>query len=180
MSRMTTSTSRSSNEFSSTGRACNLMHARARTAGCRNGGGVSAEADPARSESAGHAWRRRPAGVCSDTPATAHIPVVILSANATPSQIERLLTAGAKNYLTKPFDIDPFLAVVDEFTAEAKRAPREFTPQATRSAGLLDCRRACRGRYHVAPTTPDTRCQAALTAGRARSHGIAGLASFFS
>ncbi|MDQ2660165.1 MAG: response regulator, partial [Verrucomicrobiota bacterium] len=47
--------------------------------------------------------------------ATATIPVVILSANATPSQIERLLTAGAKNYLTKPFDIDPFLAVVDEF-----------------------------------------------------------------
>ena len=53
-------------------------------------------------------------------PATAHIPVVILSANATPSQIERLLTAGAKNYLTKPFNIDPFLAVVDEFTAETK------------------------------------------------------------
>ena len=50
-------------------------------------------------------------------PATANTPVVILSANATPSQIERLLTAGAKNYLTKPFNIDPFLAVIDEFTA---------------------------------------------------------------
>jgi CheY-like chemotaxis protein len=48
-------------------------------------------------------------------PATASIPVVVLSANATPSLIERLLTAGARNYLTKPFDIDPFLAVVDEF-----------------------------------------------------------------
>lgn len=47
-------------------------------------------------------------------PATASIPVVVLSADATPSQIERLLTAGARNYLTKPFDIDPFLAVVDE------------------------------------------------------------------
>lgn len=51
-------------------------------------------------------------------PATADIPVVILSANATPSAIERLLAAGARNYLTKPFDIDPFLAVIDEFTAE--------------------------------------------------------------
>ena len=50
-------------------------------------------------------------------PATAQIPVVILSANATPSQIERLLTAGARNYLTKPFDIDMLLAVVDEFVA---------------------------------------------------------------
>ena len=50
-------------------------------------------------------------------PATAQVPVVVLSADATPSQIERLLTAGARNYLTKPFDIDPFLAVVDEMVA---------------------------------------------------------------
>jgi len=47
-------------------------------------------------------------------PETAKVPVVVLSADATPSQIERLLAAGARNYLTKPFDIDPFLAVVDE------------------------------------------------------------------
>ncbi|MEY2579768.1 MAG: hypothetical protein QOI49_2592 [Verrucomicrobiota bacterium] len=50
-------------------------------------------------------------------PATAKVPVVVLSADATPSQIERLLKAGARNYLTKPFDIDPFLAVVDEMVA---------------------------------------------------------------
>ena len=50
-------------------------------------------------------------------PATSTVPVVVLSADATPSQIERLLTAGARNYLTKPFDIDPFLAVVDEIVA---------------------------------------------------------------
>lgn len=47
--------------------------------------------------------------------ATSGIPTVVLSADATPSQIERLLTAGAKNYLTKPFDIEQFLAVVDEY-----------------------------------------------------------------
>ena len=52
-------------------------------------------------------------------PETANVPVVVLSADATPSQIERLLTAGARNYLTKPFDIDPFLAVVDEMVAAA-------------------------------------------------------------
>jgi CheY-like chemotaxis protein len=50
-------------------------------------------------------------------PQTSTVPVVVLSADATPSQIERLLTAGARNYLTKPFDIDPFLAVVDEMVA---------------------------------------------------------------
>jgi DNA-binding response OmpR family regulator len=52
------------------------------------------------------------------------VPVVVLSADATPSQIERLLTAGARNYLTKPFDIDPFLAVVDEMVSEPAPAPR--------------------------------------------------------
>jgi CheY-like chemotaxis protein len=52
---------------------------------------------------------------------TAQLPVVVLSADATSSQIERLLTAGARNYLTKPFDIDPFLAVVDEMVSD--RAP---------------------------------------------------------
>jgi CheY-like chemotaxis protein len=56
-----------------------------------------------------------------DDPVTAQVPVVVLSAVATPSQIERLLTAGARNYLTKPFEIDPFLAVVDEMISE--RAP---------------------------------------------------------
>jgi len=57
-----------------------------------------------------------------EDPATAEIPVVVLSADATPSQIERLLTAGAKNYLTKPFDIDSFLAVVDDFLEQGSRA----------------------------------------------------------
>jgi CheY-like chemotaxis protein len=57
-------------------------------------------------------------------PGTAHVPVVVLSADATPSQIERLLTAGARNYLTKPFDIDPFLAVVDEMVNASAPAGR--------------------------------------------------------
>jgi CheY-like chemotaxis protein len=57
-------------------------------------------------------------------PTTAQVPVVVLSADATPSQIERLLTAGARNYLTKPFDIDPFLAVVDEMMSERAPASR--------------------------------------------------------
>lgn len=46
-------------------------------------------------------------------PATACIPVVVISGDATPSQIERLLVLGARNYLTKPFSVEPFLAVVD-------------------------------------------------------------------
>jgi len=57
-------------------------------------------------------------------PETAELPVVVLSADATPSQIERLLTTGARNYLTKPFDIDPFLAVVDEMVSNRAPAAR--------------------------------------------------------
>ena len=51
-------------------------------------------------------------------PATARIPVVVISADATPSQIERLLVLGARNYLTKPFEVEPFLAVIDEIMQE--------------------------------------------------------------
>ena len=50
-------------------------------------------------------------------PQTARIPVVMLSANAVSTQIERLLAAGARNYLTKPFELDQFLAVLDEWIA---------------------------------------------------------------
>ncbi len=46
-------------------------------------------------------------------PRTAEIPVIILSADAMTKQIEQLMEAGAKNYLTKPIDVVQFLKVVD-------------------------------------------------------------------
>lgn len=49
---------------------------------------------------------------------TASIPVVVISADATPSQIERLLSAGARNYLTKPYSMEMLLAVIDDVLAE--------------------------------------------------------------
>ncbi|QJE03301.1 response regulator [Massilia forsythiae] len=45
--------------------------------------------------------------------ATAHIPVVALSANAMPRDIERGLAAGFMRYLTKPIDIDKFNEAID-------------------------------------------------------------------
>jgi PAS domain S-box-containing protein len=44
--------------------------------------------------------------------ATAAIPVVILSADATPGQVERLTAAGAAGYLTKPIDVDLLLKTI--------------------------------------------------------------------
>jgi signal transduction histidine kinase/CheY-like chemotaxis protein len=46
-------------------------------------------------------------------PATRSIPVIVVSADATPGQIRRLLEAGASDYLTKPIDVRRLLEVVD-------------------------------------------------------------------
>ncbi len=48
---------------------------------------------------------------------TSHIPVIVISADATPTQIERLLRAGAKDYLTKPLNVAKFLRTLDETLA---------------------------------------------------------------
>jgi CheY-like chemotaxis protein len=52
-------------------------------------------------------------------PGTQQTPVIVISADATPSQIERMLAAGARNYLTKPFDIRRFLCMFDEVITAA-------------------------------------------------------------
>jgi CheY-like chemotaxis protein/two-component sensor histidine kinase len=46
--------------------------------------------------------------------ATAHIPVVALSANAMPRDIERGLQAGFFRYLTKPIKVNEFFSTLDE------------------------------------------------------------------
>ncbi len=46
-------------------------------------------------------------------PRTAAIPVVVVSADATRSSLDRLHAAGADAYLTKPIDVDGFLRVVE-------------------------------------------------------------------
>lgn len=56
---------------------------------------------------------------------TEHIPVVVVSADATGTQIERLLSAGARNYLTKPIDVAQFLFTVDEILSERRIAHSE-------------------------------------------------------
>ncbi len=52
---------------------------------------------------------------------TKGLPVVVISADAAPSQIERLLAAGARNYVTKPFDLARFLYIIDEIVASSAR-----------------------------------------------------------
>jgi CheY-like chemotaxis protein len=47
-------------------------------------------------------------------PVTTHIPVVALSANAMPKDIENGLQAGFYRYVTKPIRVDEFLNSLDE------------------------------------------------------------------
>jgi signal transduction histidine kinase/ActR/RegA family two-component response regulator len=48
-----------------------------------------------------------------DDEATSRIPVAIVSADAMPRQVQRLLASGATAYLTKPIDVRELLALVD-------------------------------------------------------------------
>jgi PAS domain S-box-containing protein len=59
--------------------------------------------------------------ILREDPATAHIPVVALSANAMPRDIEKGMQAGFFRYLTKPIRVDEFMNTLDvalEFAAE--------------------------------------------------------------
>lgn len=49
---------------------------------------------------------------------TCTIPTVMVSADATPRQFERLLDAGASAYLTKPIDVAALLATVEQLLAK--------------------------------------------------------------
>jgi len=46
-------------------------------------------------------------------PLTENIPVTVLSADATPSQISRLNAGGAREYLTKPLDVRQLIALLE-------------------------------------------------------------------
>ncbi len=53
---------------------------------------------------------------------TADIPVVMLSADASQEQIRRFDEAGARDYLTKPLDLQNFLSLLDGYLDETARS----------------------------------------------------------
>jgi CheY-like chemotaxis protein len=52
--------------------------------------------------------------ILRNDPATKHIPVIALSANAILREIEKGLEAGFFRYLTKPIKINEFLNALDD------------------------------------------------------------------
>ena len=55
-----------------------------------------------------------------EDPRTSQIPVVVISADASPGQVQRMLSAGAQTYLTKPIDVRAFLRILDETVARVE------------------------------------------------------------
>ena len=61
--------------------------------------------------------------ILREDPGTAHIPVVALSANAMPRDIEKGLQAGFFRYLTKPIKVNEFMNTLDEALEFAGQPP---------------------------------------------------------
>ena len=57
-------------------------------------------------------------------PACARIPVVVVSADATPDRVAQVLAAGARHYVAKPVDLAPFLALLDALLDDGGPASR--------------------------------------------------------
>ena len=60
-----------------------------------------------------------------ENPQTAEIPVVVISADATPGQIARLRDAGAQEYLAKPIDVRELLRVLADYLKPGTSAALE-------------------------------------------------------
>ena len=61
--------------------------------------------------------------ILQSDPATAHIPVLALSANAMPRDVDKGLIAGFYRYITKPIKVTEFLQALDEGLAMGLEAP---------------------------------------------------------
>jgi signal transduction histidine kinase/ActR/RegA family two-component response regulator len=61
--------------------------------------------------------------ILREDPSTEHIPIIALSANAVPRDIEKALEAGFFNYLTKPIKVDKFMDALDAALKVASTAP---------------------------------------------------------
>jgi CheY-like chemotaxis protein len=60
-------------------------------------------------------------------PTTAHIPIIALSANAMPREIERGQQAGFFRYITKPIKVDEFMQALDVALEYAHRGVSQVT-----------------------------------------------------
>jgi CheY-like chemotaxis protein len=72
--------------------------------------------------------------ILREDPATAHIPVVALSANAIPRDIEKGLKAGFFRYLTKPIKVNEFMDTLDVAMEFAKTESARVNKESHKNA----------------------------------------------
>jgi len=70
-----------------------------------------------------------------DDPVTRSIPVVIVSADATRGEVQRLLAAGAAGYITKPIDVRELVRLLDDVLADDGPGPGKVSLTGSRSPG---------------------------------------------
>jgi PAS domain S-box-containing protein len=58
--------------------------------------------------------------ITRENKSTAEIPVIVVSADATKNQVERLFSIGANEYITKPFDVAELLNTIDNHLKKTK------------------------------------------------------------
>jgi CheY-like chemotaxis protein len=63
--------------------------------------------------------------ILKNDPITAHIPVLAISANAIPSEIQKGLEAGFSRYLTKPIKVSEFIEALVSVSENAKLMSRK-------------------------------------------------------
>ncbi|MBT9462417.1 ATP-binding protein [Hydrogenophaga sp.] len=62
-------------------------------------------------------------------PATAHIPIIALSANAVPRDIQRGMEAGFFNYITKPIKVSQLMDAIDAALVVSNLGQPDVSPQ---------------------------------------------------
>jgi CheY-like chemotaxis protein len=78
--------------------------------------------------------------ILSDDPSTRAIPVIALSANAVPRDIEKGMDAGFFRYLTKPIKVSEFMEALDvalHYAAEHESAVADRQPADSQTAHHL-------------------------------------------
>ena len=90
---------------------------------------------------------------------TRHVPVVVVSADATTRQIERLYASGVTVYMTKPLDIEYFLGIIDEHVGVERTVVGQTRPsglpRANRERATPRRRHPCTTSKSIAPTLED-------------------------
>jgi two-component system, chemotaxis family, chemotaxis protein CheY len=77
------------------------------------------------------------------TPATSHIPIVIVTANAASDDIQHALRLGVKGYVLKPFSVDTMKDKIDSLMAQLAPEPDADQPEAGQAeAGQAEARQA--------------------------------------